>query len=81
MAIGLPELVTYNLEEYEKLAVRLAHNSDQLDVIRRKLEKNRSVKPLFDTTRFVRNLERAYKEMWEIFLAGKRPRQIEVVEN
>jgi predicted O-linked N-acetylglucosamine transferase (SPINDLY family) len=81
MAIGLPELVTYNLKEYEKLAVRLAHNSDQLDVIRRKLEKNRSVKPLFDTTRFVRNLERAYKEMWEIFLAGKRPRQIEVVEN
>ncbi|MCP4351455.1 MAG: hypothetical protein GY795_38815 [Desulfobacterales bacterium] len=26
---------------------------------------------LFDTRGFARNLEKAYKEMWEIFLAGK----------
>jgi len=43
--------------------------------------KNRLVAPLFDTPRFVRNLETAYKEMWNIFLAGEAPRQIHVREN
>jgi hypothetical protein len=33
----------------------------------------------FDTQRFAKNLEKAYKEMWEIFVTGKRPRQVEVV--
>jgi hypothetical protein len=37
-------------------------------------------KPLFDTPRFVRNLERAYKEMWNIFLSGQKPRAIRVAE-
>jgi predicted O-linked N-acetylglucosamine transferase (SPINDLY family) len=80
-AIGLPELITHSLKAYETLAVRLARNPDELQRIRQRLEENRLTKPLFDTPRFVRNLEKAYKEMWEIFLAGERPRQIEVVED
>jgi len=80
-AIGLPGLITSNLEEYEHLAVSLASNPDQLQTIRENIANNRLAEPLFDTPRFVRNLEKAYKEMWEIFLAGERPRQIEVVEN
>ena len=79
-AIGLPELITYNLKEYGALAVRLARNSDELQAIQEKLEKNRLTEPLFDTPRFVRNLEQAYKEMWEIFLAEENPRQIKVTE-
>ena len=80
-AIGLPELITHTLEEYEALAVRLAHNPVELQKIRQRLAKNRMVAPLFDTPRFVRNLETAYKEMWKIFSAGEAPRQIEVIEN
>jgi protein O-GlcNAc transferase len=80
-SIGLPELITHGLEDYEALAVRFAHNPDELREIRQKLNKNRLTKPLFDTPRFARNLEKAYKEMWELFLAGERPRQIEVAEN
>ncbi len=79
-AIGLTELITYSLEEYETLAVRLTCNPEELQAIRQKLDKNRLVAPLFDTPRFVRNLETAYKEMWKIFLAGERPRQIDVVD-
>ncbi len=59
-AVGLPELITHSLEEYETLALRLATHPDQLDAIRQKLGKNRLTKPLFDTPRFVRNLEKAY---------------------
>ena len=79
-AIGLPELITHRLEEYEALAVQLARNPAQLQEIRRRLAENRLSAPLFDTPRFVRNLESAYREMWNIFSAGEKPRQIAVLE-
>jgi protein O-GlcNAc transferase len=77
-AIGLPELITYNLDEYEALATRLALSPPELLHIRQRIAENRLAMPLFDTPRFVRNLETAYKEMRKIFLAGEKPRQIEV---
>jgi protein O-GlcNAc transferase len=79
-AIGLPEFITHTLEEYESLAIDLVHNSGKLQTIRQKLMKNLSTEPLFDTPRFTKNLEKTYKEMWKIFMAGGRPRQIDVVE-
>jgi protein O-GlcNAc transferase len=79
-AVGLPELVTDSPTEYEKLAVQLASQSSQLNVLRQKLNINRLNKPLFDTARFVKNLELAYREMWRIFSEGRAPAQIEVVE-
>jgi protein O-GlcNAc transferase len=80
-AIGLHELITHTLEDYEGLAVRLTKNLDELNAIRKKLVKNRTTEALFDTPRFVKNLESAYMEMWKLYLAGERPRQIEVAEN
>jgi len=80
-AMGLPELITHNTEEYEKLAVRLATHSDDLLNLKEKLEKNRLTSPLFDTSRLVINLETAYKEMWKAFLSGEKPRIIEVKED
>ena len=80
-AIGLSALIAHSLEEYEDLAVRLALNPGELQTIRQRLLKNRLTEPLFDTPRFVRNIERAYKQMREIFVSGERPRQIEVVES
>ncbi len=80
-AIGLPELITNSSEEYEALAVRLARDAGELKAIREKLGENRLTEPLFDTPQFVRNLEKAYAEMWKIFLTGEKPRQIEVVES
>jgi protein O-GlcNAc transferase len=80
-AIGLPELITQTIEEYEQTAVDLGRNPERLQEIRQKIAKNRLVEPLFDTPRFARNLEKAYKEMWEIFVAGEIPRRIEVVED
>ncbi|MEE4358637.1 MAG: tetratricopeptide repeat protein, partial [Desulfococcaceae bacterium] len=77
-AAGLPELVTKSLEEYENLALHLARNRDELSRLREKLAENRCKEPLFDTPLFARNLEKAYKEMWQIFKAGEKPRQIDV---
>ncbi len=78
-AFGLSDLITHSLEAYEALAVRLARDPGKLQAIGQRLAKNRE--PLFDTPRFTRNLERAYKEMWKLFVNGERPRQIEVVES
>jgi protein O-GlcNAc transferase len=80
-AVGLPELITCALDTYETLAVRLAQNSEGLNRIREKLAENRLTEPLFDTLRFTTNLERAYKRMWKIYLAGEKPRRINVIEN
>jgi len=80
LAIGLPELVTRSLNEYEALAIRLARKPSELDAVSQKLSRNCFSEPLFDTPRFTLNLEKAYKMMWERHVHGERPRQIEVKE-
>jgi predicted O-linked N-acetylglucosamine transferase (SPINDLY family) len=77
-AIGLPELIIHSLEEYEAVGLRLAQHPAELEGIRERLAKNRLTAPLFDTPRFTRHLETAYQFMWEIYLRGEPPRQIEV---
>ena len=79
-SIGLSELITHNIEEYEKLAIRLASTPLELKTIRNKLFQNRFTDPLFDTPRFTKNLEKAYKKMWNIFLEERKPEQIAVLE-
>ena len=72
-AVGLPELVTHGLEEYEALALKLATDPPSLRSIRRKLEVNRLTHPLFDTDRFRRHIEAAYTTMWETWQRGDPP--------
>ena len=75
-AAGLPELITGGLPEYEALAVELATNPPRLAQIRQKLLANRLAAPLFDTPRFARQIEAAYAEMHERWLAGRAPDHI-----
>jgi len=77
-AIGLPELVTHSIEDYEALALRLARDPALLEGYRNRLAANRLTHPLFDTDRFRRHIEAAYLQMWEIWQRGERPRQFAV---
>ena len=77
-AVDLPELVTANLEDYERLAVTLANNPARLQAIRQKLARNRQTAFLFDTNRLRRHIEIAYMKMWEIFERGEDPRSFAV---
>ncbi len=77
-AIGLPELVTTSLAEYEAAAVRLAGNPAELKALRDRLAKNRLTMPLFDSARYTRHLERAYRMMWDRYARGEAPGPIEV---
>jgi protein O-GlcNAc transferase len=72
-AIGLGELVTTSLEEYEALALRLARDAELLTRQRARLAKNRRTHPLFDTACYTRNLEVAYWRMCEIKRAARSP--------
>src|SRR5262249_34183323 len=72
-AVGLPELVTHSLEEYEILALKLAHDKQARNDIKAKLAANHEPYPLFDTDRFRRHIETAYKIMSERYQRGEPP--------
>jgi protein O-GlcNAc transferase len=72
-AVGLPELVTNNLEDYASLALNLARDGARLGRIRSQLRHNRLSCPLFDTARFCRHLESAYRTMWQRHRRGEPP--------
>ncbi|ALJ36733.1 tetratricopeptide repeat protein [Azospirillum brasilense] len=72
-AAGLPETVTTSFDGYEALAVRLAGEPATLAAYRRRLAAARATAPLFDTPRFTRHLERAYRTMWDRHAAGLPP--------
>lgn len=79
-AVGLPDLIAYGLEEYERAAVVLANDAQRLQEIRRRLARNRLQAPLFDTMRFTRNIETAFHTMWEKHRAGLAPEDFQVTE-
>jgi protein O-GlcNAc transferase len=69
-AVGLPEMVTHCLADYEAAARRLATDASYLGAMRRKLEQNRRMYPLFDADRPRRHIEAAYARMWDIRQQG-----------
>lgn len=62
-AAGLPELITYNLHDYEDKAVALAQSPEQCLRLREHLKNIRSSGVLFDTPRFAYNLEQHFKRL------------------
>jgi predicted O-linked N-acetylglucosamine transferase (SPINDLY family) len=72
-AVGLPELVTKNLHEYEAMAVTLARDRKRLAGYRDHLARNRTRLALFDTARTTRHIEAAYEEMMRRRTRGETP--------
>jgi predicted O-linked N-acetylglucosamine transferase (SPINDLY family) len=77
-AIGLSELVTATLDDYERLAVDLALNPRKLAQLKDKLTRNRSTAPLFNTKLFTQHLEAAYAAMIDRYSAGLKPDHIQI---
>lgn len=72
-AVGLPELVTHSLADYEALALKLATTPAMLKEIKQRLLSDRANQPLFDTEKLCRSLEASYIEMWERVQRGAEP--------
>ncbi|WP_455270344.1 O-linked N-acetylglucosamine transferase, SPINDLY family protein [Rhizobium herbae] len=77
-ALGAGELVADNPELYVELCVSLAKNPDKLRAAKDKVAAQRTVAPLFDTTRFIRHLEKAFEMMIERARNGQEPDHIAV---
>jgi len=77
-AIGMPELVTETMADYEKLAIHLAMDANALKALKQRLADNRLTTPLFDTGLFRTNLEWAYTTMWQAWKRGEAPRSFAV---
>ncbi|KAG2726338.1 hypothetical protein I3843_01G103100 [Carya illinoinensis] len=81
LATGVGEdMIVSSMKEYEERAVSLALNRSKLQDLTNRLKAVRLTCPLFDTARWVRNLERAYFKMWNLYCSG-HPQPFKVTEN
>ena len=62
-AVGLPELITHNIQEYEKKAFNISTNEIELKLLKKRLKENLLTSPLFDSKKFTRDLENIYSEL------------------
>jgi predicted O-linked N-acetylglucosamine transferase (SPINDLY family) len=77
-AIGLPELIVESVTQYENLAVAIAAEPGKAAHLKQRLAANSKSYPLFDTQRFTRNLEEAYRRMLERHHSGTAPEDMDV---
>jgi predicted O-linked N-acetylglucosamine transferase (SPINDLY family) len=75
-AIGLPEMITHNIYDYEKKALELANNPLLLAQIKSKLASNRLTTPLFNTQLFTQHIESAYLQMYQLQQKTLSPQNI-----
>ena len=75
-AVDMPELIATTSDAYEDLAIQLATSPARLSQLRKKLEHNRSVAPLFNTALFARHIEDACAQMYERYHADLPPDHI-----
>lgn len=77
-AAGAPELVTTSRKAYVDLAIGLAQDRHRIAEWKRRLAQSRWSCPLFDSSRFTRHLEAAYRIIWRRHAAGLPPQSIDV---
>lgn len=71
-AIGMPELVTYSIEQYIEKAIYYATNQEALQALKQKLISNKQTEPLFNSALFVTHLEQAYLAVRENYQQGRK---------
>ena len=71
MNLGVPELVAYAEDEYVEIATKLARDLPRLEELRRTLRARMKASVLMDAPRFARNIEAAYRAMWQRWCAER----------
>jgi predicted O-linked N-acetylglucosamine transferase (SPINDLY family) len=72
-AVGLPEMITRDAAAYEALAIAIGRDAARAAALKAKLTAAIPTAPLFNTPRFTRHLEGAYRMMWQRHAAGLAP--------
>jgi predicted O-linked N-acetylglucosamine transferase (SPINDLY family) len=63
--MNLEDLVAWNEEQYEAIAVRLARDLPRLASLRKELRGRMAASPLRDEAGLTRRVESAYRRLWE----------------
>jgi predicted O-linked N-acetylglucosamine transferase (SPINDLY family) len=71
--LDLRELAATTPEQFIEIAVRSAGDLPRLGELRRSLRDRMRNSPLMDCPRFTRNVEAAYRKMWEDYCAANPP--------
>jgi predicted O-linked N-acetylglucosamine transferase (SPINDLY family) len=69
--LGLPELIADAPEQFVRVAVELAGDRPRLSKLRSTLRARMRQSPLMDAPRFARNVEAAYRAMWQRWVKDK----------
>jgi predicted O-linked N-acetylglucosamine transferase (SPINDLY family) len=78
--MGLPELVTNSLDEYESLALLLANDRKLLQSYRDRLTRGPAQLHPFNTARTTRQIETAYEAMMARWNKDELPESFSVTE-
>lgn len=77
-ALGCPEIIAKNKQEYEELAIELGTNDAYRKYIQAKVWNARFTNTLFDCKHYTRGLEELYFKMWKRYEDGLQPDHIKV---
>ena len=78
-AVRFPDGIADSLAAYRERAVRWGRNPAELQELKMRQLADPLNTPLFDTEGRVRQLEKAYQEMWKRYQAGLAPESFNVV--
>jgi predicted O-linked N-acetylglucosamine transferase (SPINDLY family) len=67
MNAGITEGIAWNDQEYFDWGVRLGQDANLRKEISWKLKQSRQTSPLWNAKKFTREMEKAYRQMWEIY--------------
>jgi predicted O-linked N-acetylglucosamine transferase (SPINDLY family) len=76
--IEVPELITKTAQDYQELAIELAHSPDKLKQLKEKVQANRLTTALFDPVANTRHIESAYLEMYRRYQEGLEPEDFDI---
>ena len=72
----MKDLITYNLKDYEDMAVNLAKNPEQLKKIKDRLCFALKNSNTFNTKHYTENLEKAYIKIYDQFKKNLPPENV-----
>ena len=76
--LGMPQLITSSIEEFENEAVRLSNDHDAYEALRNELIEKRLSSELYNVRTYAIAHEKAYAESFERFIRGVDPEPIQI---
>ncbi len=77
-SMNLPELITDNLKDYEKMALKISNDSDLLNKLKNKILENKIHSNVFKSEVYTNNIEKAYKRIYQNYINGSKVETIKL---